>query len=101
MSTHDAFVARTKAQIHEWSAEMMLLRARAEKASASARLEIERRLEDARRREEVIARKLVDFETASGTAWGEMKGGLEEAWTDMRDAMVRARKAFPLSTQRH
>jgi hypothetical protein len=94
METREAFVSLVKAQLHEWSAEMNLLTARAGTASASARLELHRQLDHARQIETKVVKKVGDLETATTSAWNEVKAGVDEARKEMRAALDRAKHAI-------
>ena len=74
METKELYEKKRRAQLDEWAAEIKKLKARASKAGADTRLELDRRIGELQRQ---IAR--------GRTALAELADAGEEAWDDLRD----------------
>ena len=75
MSLRDAYRQKLEAQIDELNARLMLARAKSKKLAA-------------------VKEQLTALGNATEGAWSEMKGGVEKAWGDLRDAAKRAFDMF-------
>ena len=94
MSTRDAYVAKMKAVLDEWSAELSKLEARAASAEADAKLRFQKQIEALREQREEARAKLRELESASDAAWRDMQRGAEAAWSSMNQAWRDAMKRF-------
>ena len=94
MSTRDAYVAKMKAALDEWNAELSKLEARAASAEADAKLRYEKQIEALREQREEARAKLRELESASDAAWRDMQRGAEAAWSSMNQAWRDAMKRF-------
>ncbi|MHC5051730.1 MAG: sll1863 family stress response protein [Planctomycetota bacterium] len=94
MSTRDAYVAKMKAALNEWNAELSKLEARAASAEADAKLRFQKQIEALREQREEARAKLREFESASDAAWRDMQHGAEAAWSSLNQAWSDAMKRF-------
>ena len=90
MDNRTAYQQKVEAQINEWSAKLDVLKAKADKASAEAKLEINKKLESLHDLQGQ-AKAVVDKIKASSTdAWNDAKHGIEESWTKIATAVETA-----------
>lgn len=94
MDRKDAYEDKLQAQLDDWKAQIASLRAKAEKASAEARLKFIDEVDDLRAHQKTAQAKLDALQQAQGEAWKDMKSGIETAWDDMGKAMRHAAKRF-------
>jgi uncharacterized coiled-coil DUF342 family protein len=90
MSDRELYEQKLQAKIDEWKAEAAKLRAKAEGASADARLEWKRQVDDL---EDEIGRaedRLRELRESSGDAWASVKQGAEDAWASISEGFKRA-----------
>ena len=90
METREIYKQKYLAQIHEWSARLDTLRARAEKMTAEAKLEAKPRIDGMHARLEAAKAKIHDIATATDEQWDEMKQRIDHAWTVTTAAVVGA-----------
>ena len=83
---HDRFQAR----IDEWEAKLEQLGARARKAEADLRLQLQDEESDLRRKLDEARKRLRELRAASGEGWEEIRAGADRLWTDLRAAWDRA-----------
>ena len=94
MASKEAYQKKLEAQLTEWDAKLDVLSARAQKATADARISYENELESLRAKRAAALESLSELRKRSETAWEEMKGGLEKAWDDMSKAMDKVAARF-------
>ena len=75
MNMKEAYQNKLQAQLDELSAEIVKLKAKAEKAQAGAQLEYYRQIEELRTMHESANSK-----DASDDAWEELTAGIDNAW---------------------
>lgn len=94
MSERDAYVAKMKAKLDEWNAEIQKFEARAQGASAEAKLKYEQQVAELKARRDEAARKLRELQDASAGAWETLREGTEAAWSVMAKAFKDAAERF-------
>ena len=94
MSEKDAYVAKLKAQLDEWNADVKKWEAKARDAQADLRVEYEKQLEVFRRQRDQAMEQLQKVQSAADEAWLELVRGADEAWTKAREAFARASSHF-------
>ena len=94
MSKRDAYVAKLKAQLDEWNAEVKKWEAKAKGAQADVRIEYEKQLDAFRRQRDQAMEQMRQVQTAAGDAWIDLVHGADEAWAKARDAFAKARAHF-------
>lgn len=94
MNNRDEYVAKMKAQLDQWNADIAGWEVKAQGAQAEARAEYEKRLEALRQHREQAMYQMKLLQSAAGEAWLEMMRGTEEAWTRMREAIEKASSHF-------
>jgi hypothetical protein len=89
-----AYEEKIDAQLEEWSAQIALLKARADKARAEMKIEYNETIEALQRRQDVARAKLDELKTAGDEAWEDLKTGAEKAWAEVRTAFHDAASKF-------
>jgi hypothetical protein len=83
-----------QAQMDKLNDEVKDLGERAAKASADARVRLDRQLADVKERQADLQKRWDAFKASSGDAWEEMKGGLDRAYGELRRSYDRAAAEF-------
>lgn len=94
MSTRDAYVAKIKAQIDQWNAEIEKYQAQARQAAADVKIEYEEQIADLKGRRDALEERLAALQQAGDEAWEELKDGAEKALMSLKEALARARSRF-------
>ena len=92
--TRELYRQKYEAQLREWEAKMEEARARADKLSAQARLDMMPHLETARERYETARTRLQALGDAAEDTWDEVKRNAESAWTDFKASIEGAYDAL-------
>jgi uncharacterized coiled-coil DUF342 family protein len=99
MKLRDAYQQKYEAQIEELNARLVILRARARRLAADARIAAYEELADTDKKLAALKSRLARLRTAGDGAWRDMKGGVETAWNDLNKAAKRAVKRFGTSSR--
>lgn len=94
MSNRDAYVAKLKAQLDQWNAEIDKLEAKGRELQADTQVSYNEKLENLRTRRDEATAKLKELQTASEGAWEDLKAGTEMAWDSLREAVSSAWSHF-------
>ena len=101
MGLKDAYLARVEAQIKEWDADFERMKAKADIASADAKIEYYNKLEGFKVRSEKLKEEYKTLKESSEEAFDEMKCGLEKAcgeltstFGDFKDSLTSALGKF-------
>jgi len=77
-----AYEKKIDAQLEEWSTQIALHKARADKAKAEVKIEYYKTIETLQRRQEEAKARLHELETSGDEAWEDLKTGAEKAWDE-------------------
>jgi len=94
MATKEAYQKKLEAQLRQWDAELALLSAKANKATADARINCENELESLKSKRAVAHERLEELRKRSENAWEDMKDGVEKVWDEMGKAMEKVAARF-------
>lgn len=94
MSKRDDYIARMKANLDAWNAEIDLLVARAREAGAEARVKYHDDIERLKRRRDETRELLEELQQTGEAAWSTLRQGLEESWERLRKAFADASSHF-------
>jgi hypothetical protein len=94
MGHRDEYQRKMEAELREWQGRLDILKAKADKAGAEARLEYLERIEALRAKQQEVQQKLGQLQAAGEDAWDDIKAGLETAWSDFRQALDSASRRF-------
>ena len=86
MKTREMYQKKYEAQLDEWSAKLDVLKARAAKGSAQARIDLQPHLESAQTHYERAKARLSKVAEASESQWHEFTESVERGWKDLRSA---------------
>jgi len=94
MESKKTYQEKMEAQLREWSAKIDLLKAKAEKAKADAKITYLKQIEELRSKQESVKQKIHEFKESGDEAWEDFKEGVEEAAADLKKALKRAVTRF-------
>jgi multidrug resistance efflux pump len=89
-----AFEEKLDAQLEEWNAQIALLKAKADKAKAEAKIEYYKTIEALQHKQDETRTKLHELKTAGDEAWEDLKTGAEKAWAEVKTAFHLATSKF-------
>lgn len=89
-----AYEEKLDAQLEEWNAQIALLKVRADKARAEAKIEYYKTIEALQHRQDEAETKLQELKTAGDEAWEDLKTGAEKAWAEVKSAFHDATSKF-------
>lgn len=94
MGNRDEYVRKMQAKLDEWNAEIDQLTIKANAATAELRKEYSEQIEALKARQAVARERIEELQQAGEGAWGDLKSGIELAWTAMGEALDSARSRF-------
>jgi hypothetical protein len=86
-TSREDYRKQVEAQFELWESRLALLEARAGKASAHARAQLHRQIEELRKLQASARQHLEQIGAGPAATWNDIKGGLEEAWSKLSGAM--------------
>jgi multidrug resistance efflux pump len=89
-----AYEEKLDAQVKEWSAQIELLKAKADKAKAEVKIEYYKTIEALQSKQNEAKAKLQELKTAGDEAWEDLKTGAEKAWAEVKTAYHDASSRF-------
>ena len=89
-----AYEEKVDAQLKEWSAEIALLKAKADKAKAEVKIEYYKTIETLQGKQDAAKMKLQELRTAGDDAWEDLNTGAENVWTEVKTAFQSASSRF-------
>ena len=89
-----AYEEKLEAQLKEWSAEIALFRAKADKAKAETKIEYYKTIDALQRKHDSARTQLQELRVASDSAWEDLKTGAENAWTEVKTSFNKAVAKF-------
>ena len=94
MEKRKAYEEKLDAQLKEWSAQIALFKARADKAKAEAKIEYYKTIEALQHGQDEARVKLHELKTTGDEAWEDLKTGAEKAWAEVKAAFHSAASKF-------
>jgi len=94
MSSRDEYVRKMQAKLEQWNAEIDTLTAKAGEVKADVRNEYNEQIESLKSKQAAARQKIEEVQQAGEGAWGDLKSGIELAWTAMGEAVDSARSRF-------
>ncbi len=89
-----AYEEKLDAQLKEWSAQIALLKAKADNAKADAKIEYYKTIESLQGRQKEAATKLQELKTSGDEAWDDIKKSAEKVWAEAKTAYHNASSRF-------
>lgn len=96
MNEKSSYRQKLEARLDQWGAEIDKLQAKASEATADARIEYDKQIENLREQQRAAREKLGELEEASGEAWKDLRSGFEKAWDDLGAAVKNASERMGL-----
>jgi hypothetical protein len=94
MDKRKAYEERLDAQLKEWSAEIALLNAKADKARAEMKIEYYKTIEALQGKQDAAKTKFQELRAAGDDAWDDLKTGSENVWAEVKTAFQSAASRF-------
>ncbi len=94
MEKRKAYEEKLDAQLKEWSAQIALFKARADKAKAEVKIEYYKTIEALQHKQDEAMTKLHELKTSGDEAWEDLKTGAEKAWAEVKAAFHSAASKF-------
>jgi hypothetical protein len=94
MASREAYQKKLEAQLNEWEAKLKLLSAKAQKATAAARIGYENEIKLLKNKRAAARKALAELGERSDSAWEDMKDGLEKTWDEMGKAIEKIAARF-------
>jgi hypothetical protein len=82
-TTKEAYKMKMEAQLKIWSARVAEITAKAEKASAEAKVQLLKQADDFKAFEVSAKKQLSEMETAAAEGWQKVKDGFEQKWNQL------------------
>ena len=86
MEKRKAYEEKLDAQLKEWSAQIALLKAKADKGKTELKTEYFKTIEALQHRQDEARVKLHELKNAGDEAWEDLKTGTEKAWAEVKAA---------------
>ena len=90
MSTRHEYIEKFKQKLDEWDSDIDELEAKALKAKADLKYELEDQLHALRHKREIARLKMAEVKDSSEDAWEDLKEGADEAWSSLKEALEKA-----------
>ena len=94
MKNRDEYIRTMQAKLEEWNAEIDILSAKADEVTADVKSEFNEQIKSLKAKQATARQKIEELQHAGEGAWGDVKSGLELAWTAMGEALDSARSRF-------
>jgi uncharacterized coiled-coil DUF342 family protein len=94
MSSRDEYIRKMQAKLEEWNAEIDTLTVKAGKVTTDVKNEYNEQIESLKAKQAEARQKIEELQQAGEGAWGDLKSGIELAWTAMGEAIDSARSRF-------
>lgn len=94
MTDRKVFVAKMKARLDQWNAEIETLEARAKEANVEARKAFDHQLDELRRQRKLAEKTLNDIRDANEAAWDDMRKAVESSLESMSNRFHEAMKRY-------
>jgi hypothetical protein len=94
MEKRKAYEEKLDAQLQEWSAQISLLKAKADNAKADVKIEYYKIIEAFQRKQNEAKTKLGELKKAGDEAWEDVRTGAEKAWAEVKTAYHDASSRF-------
>jgi molecular chaperone GrpE (heat shock protein) len=95
MGVNSDYIARMKAQLRQWDAELEALEARSEAAGGEARAASLERIKELRPSRDAAHKAFQQMRAAGEAAGAQMKAAMESAWRSMQKGLQRAMASLP------
>jgi outer membrane murein-binding lipoprotein Lpp len=94
MSNREEYIHKMQAKLEEWNSEIDTLTAKAGEVATDVKNEYHEQIESLKEKQASARLKIEELQHSGEGAWGDMKTGIELAWTSMGEAIDSARSRF-------
>ncbi|MFA5073154.1 MAG: coiled coil domain-containing protein [Nitrospirota bacterium] len=94
MKEKERYIEKISAQLREWSQKIDELEIKARSAKSDIKREFADQISELKTKRSTAERKLQQFKNASSDAWESMKTDMETAWSDLKNAVLKAKDKF-------
>lgn len=94
MNTRDEYVKKLQVKLEEWNADIDKLSAKAGEVKAELRHDYAEQLEVVKAKQAVARQKFEELQKSGGSAWEDLKAGIELAWAAVGEAIDSAKSRF-------
>jgi len=94
MSTRDEYVRKMQAKLEEWNADIDILTAKANEVSVDLRREFQDQITSLKSRQASAQQKIEELQKDGGSAWEDLKAGIDLAWTAIGESIDSAKSRF-------
>jgi hypothetical protein len=84
MKLKEAYQEKVEGQIKEWTAKLQDYKAKADKASADAKVQMYQQIDRLRAQKEAAQQKLNEIKAAKGDSWEALKTGSERSLHELK-----------------
>jgi len=94
MNSRDEYIRKMQAKLEEWNAEIDSLTVKAGEVSTELMKEYNEQIESLKAKQAAARQKIEELQQAGDSAWGDLKSGIELAWSAVEEAIDSARSRF-------
>ena len=94
MGKREDYIDKLAVQLKVWSAEIDVLKVKAEKGTVEAKIAIHKEVEILNKKMQDVQKKLREIKEKTGDAWESLAEGTNKAWDDLREAMHQVAEKF-------
>jgi hypothetical protein len=94
MKTKDEYIESLASELKEWSAQIDLLNAKAERATAQIKLKYDEEIDALRAKQHAASAKMNELENSSSEAWEAVKDSADKIWDELRLGLTSAVSKF-------
>ena len=94
MEERQAYIDRKESERKEIAAKIDVLRAKAAKADADARIAYNEQIDNLTRLQDKYAARIKELREAGEEAWQNIREGVEDAWSELTEGVRKASEAF-------
>lgn len=94
MNDQNSYKERMNTQLKEWSAEIDVLEAKAERSGADLKVKKTEAIRDLRAKQHAASAKMSELNTATGEAWTKVKETADQLWDDLKTGLATAHDKF-------
>jgi predicted nucleic acid-binding Zn-ribbon protein len=94
MEDKNTYQGEMETKLQHLGTELDTLKAKADQATAEAKLEIDKHIQELTAKQEELKQRLADLKTSTDEAWETLKTGVQNAWDELTEAFEEAVSKF-------
>jgi len=94
MSTRDEYVRKMQAKLNEWNADIDALTTKASEVSVDVKNEYIEQIAALKAKQAAAHQKIEELQKSGGSAWEDLKAGIDLAWTAIGESIDSAKSRF-------